>query len=140
MNTSVVICGAVILMAILVGSSIIQSVEAKPIKNDDVIDKVIINCSNNSGILSCSLKHEEGLKLEGVLLKRAFGDGDSVCDFEPTPKKRISLTTRHSEECQPFDSTHPFMITIQKIDGTPKDLWISIHFDEGNIDFAKMSQ
>ncbi len=58
--TSSKICG-VFAIAVIVASSIVPQVEAKPIKSSETVNNLIdLSCSSNHGILTCGIKGHSG--------------------------------------------------------------------------------
>ena len=131
--------GSFFVLALLT-SSFIPHVEAKPSKSEPFIDDfVIITCTENNGILTCTIKSASEGTVGTVVLNKAYGSGDATCDSNISTKKRISVTTRHSENCQePFDSEHDFNIFVHNVDGNAKNLTYHISIAAGIISIEKL--
>lgn len=111
------ICG-ILALVIFASISSVPLAEAKPIKLSETLnDLIIMSCSVNKGVLSCTLSSVSGKKIGPVLMTDPNGN-PPLCDLDDSMKKRPSVTNRNSENCpHPFVEDSTLRITVQGING-----------------------
>jgi hypothetical protein len=135
LKNPILICGALVLTIILVSALSFNPVEAKPIKHSETIRGLDLSCSTNRMDLSCVAQSASGGTVGQVSLVKNFGDGGGVCDLNESVKKRISVSTRNTDNCSKlFNATNTFDVQVLEINNGP-GLTVNVSFNGTHIFF-----